>query len=112
MQGTGKGKTRRGAIHLAQILEIVKTINSERNLRPLLTVLLDKMIEHCGARRGTIAFFKGDRFNAELSRDRSGAEIDHSDPSTLALILTRVRETGRPVVIDDASRDPRVRRTI
>ncbi len=112
--GTSAGapRTRRFGQNLAPILEIVKQINSERNLRPLLTLILDTMIKHSNARRGTIAFFKGDRFNAELSRDRAGKEIAHSDAGPLGAVLMRVRETEKAVLVDDASQDPRVRRHI
>ena len=47
---------------LRPILEVLKSINTERNLRRLLGIILDRMLEFCNARRGMIGLFRGDTF--------------------------------------------------
>ena len=75
------------------ILDVVKKINSERNLRRLVTMILDTAIELCNATRGTLAIFKETSFNAELSRQAGRGDIKHEDISSLAPLLNRVRAT-------------------
>ncbi len=94
-----------GIIGLQTILNVLKEMNSERNLRRLLTMILDTVIEYSNATRGSIAFFKGDKFNAELSRDSDRSDIPHSDIPTLGTALMRVKEAGKSLVIDDARQD-------
>jgi diguanylate cyclase (GGDEF)-like protein len=106
-KAVGAGKS--GIAGLHPILNVLKEMNSERNLRRLVTVILDTVIEYSNADRGSIAFFKGDRFNAELSRDKDRNEIRHSEIPTLGTALMRVSEAGRTVVIEDARSDARIR---
>jgi diguanylate cyclase (GGDEF)-like protein len=98
------------ALNLRPILEIVKRINSERNLRPLVELILDTMIEHANARRGAVAFFKDDRFNAELARGTDGKEISPTEIGPLGSVLKRVRDGEKAVSIDDTRRDAGVKR--
>ena len=98
-----------GVAGLRPILEVLKEMNSERNLRRLITMILDTMIRFCNAQRGSIGVLKGDRFNAELSRDRMGDEIPHSDLAALGTLLRIVSQTGEEVVIDDVRKDSRLR---
>jgi diguanylate cyclase (GGDEF)-like protein len=106
-KATGAGKA--GIAGLHPILNVLKEMNSERNLRRLVTMILDTIIEYSNATRGSIAFFKGDSFNAELSRDMEQTELRHSDIPTLGTTLMRVSETGEAVVIEDARSDARIR---
>src|SRR3989442_973164 len=94
--------SKRSIARLPPIPNVLKEMNSERNLRRLVTMILDTVIEFSNATRGSIAFFKGDRFNAELSRDKERNEIRHSEIPTLGTALMRVIESAKPVVIDDA----------
>src|SRR5262245_531300 len=80
-KATGSDKS--GIAPLHPILNVLKEMNSERNLRRLVTMILDTIIEYSNATRGSIAFFKGDRFNAELSRDMDRNELRHADIPTL-----------------------------
>ena len=97
-----------GVAGLRPILEVLKEMNSERNLRRLITMILDTMIRFSNAHRGSIGVLKGDRFNAELSRDRLGDEIPHSDLAAMGTLLKIVSDTGETVVVEDARKDPRV----
>jgi GAF domain-containing protein len=96
---------RPGTLNLRPILEVVKKINSERNLRRLVTMILDTAIEFSNGTRGTIAIFKEQSFNAELSRTVNGGEIKHSDIPSLAPVLKRLHKTGKSVIVDDVSAD-------
>jgi diguanylate cyclase (GGDEF)-like protein len=88
---------------------VVKKINSERNLRRLVTMILDTAIEFSNASRGTLAFFKGESFNAELSRHVERGEIKHSEIPSLGGVLRRVHKTGKSVVVDDLRLDAGLR---
>ncbi|MBI3856087.1 MAG: sensor domain-containing diguanylate cyclase [Planctomycetes bacterium] len=88
---------------------MLKEMNAERNLRRLITMILDTMIRFSNAHRGSIGVFKGDRFNAELSRNRAGDEIPHSDLAAMGTLLKLVNESGETVVIEDIRKDSRVR---
>jgi diguanylate cyclase (GGDEF)-like protein len=96
-------------MNLRPILEVVKKINSERNLRRLVTMILDTAIEFANATRGTLAIFKEQSFNAELSRTVSGGEIKHSEIPSLGAVLKRVHKTGKSVIVDDVREDEGLR---
>jgi diguanylate cyclase (GGDEF)-like protein len=96
-------------LNFRPILDVVKQINSERNLRRLVTMILDTAIEFSNATRGTLAIFKEASFNAELSRQAGRGDIKHDDISSLAPLLNRVRTTGQIVSVDDLSADPDLR---
>jgi diguanylate cyclase (GGDEF)-like protein len=100
---------RPGNLNLRPILEVVKKISSERNLRRLVTMILDTAIEFSNATRGTVAIFKEQSFNAELSRTVSGGEIKHSEIPSLAGVLKRVHKTGKSVIVDDVREDEGLR---
>src|SRR5258706_3866389 len=92
-------------LKLRPILDVVKKINSERNLRRLVTMILDTAIEFSNATRGSLAIFKGESFNAELSRHVTRGEINHSEIPSLAAVLKRVHKTGEGLVVDDLNLD-------
>jgi len=101
---------RSGNLNLRPILDVVKKINSERNLRRLVTMILDTAIEFSNATRGTLAIFKGDdSFNAELSRHVTRGEINHSEIPSLAAVLKRVHKSGEGLVVDDLKLDDGLR---
>jgi len=91
------------------ILDVVKQINSERNLRRLVTMILDTAIEFSNATRGTLAIFKDESFNAELSRQSGRGDIKHEEISTLSPVLSRIRKTGKIIAVEDLSSDPALR---
>ena len=96
-------------LNFRPILDVVKQINSERNLRRLVTMILDTAIEFSNATRGTLAIFKEKSFNAELSRQAGHGDIKHNEISSLTPLLSRVRATSRIVAVDDLSSDPDLR---
>jgi diguanylate cyclase (GGDEF)-like protein len=100
---------RAGQLNLRAILDVVKRINSERNLRRLVTMILDTAIEFSNATRGTLAIFKDTSFNAELSRHVTRGEIKHEEIASLAPVLNRVRTSGKSVLVEDLGADPDLR---
>ncbi|MHC4606358.1 MAG: sensor domain-containing diguanylate cyclase [Planctomycetota bacterium] len=87
------------------MFEIIKKINSELNLRKLITLILDTMIEYCNAERGTLVIFEGSRFKIELSRNTEKTPPRKEDLGLSRTVLKRVRETGKKIVTDDARSD-------
>ena len=88
---------------LRPILDVLKSINTERNLRRLLDLILDRMLEFCNARRGMIGIFRGDTFKAKLARDRSGNPVGTADLEVFQSVLKYVREKGGTVVAPNAN---------
>lgn len=95
----------RSALNLHPILEVLKKINSERNLRRLVTMILDTVIRFSNATRGTVAIFKGRQFNAELSRHRTQGEIGHVEIPSLAAVFRRMTDEGKRILIEDIRQD-------
>jgi len=102
-------KEETGFMGLRPVLEVIKKINSELNLRKLITTILDTMIEFCNAERGTIVVFEGEKFKIELSRSRDKADLKRDDMGISRGILKLVRDKGRKIVAEDAQQDPDLR---
>ncbi len=94
---------------LRPVLDVIKKINTELNLRKLITMILDTMIEFCNAQRGTIVVFEGDKFKVELSRDRSRKELKRFEMGISRTVLKLVRDHGKRVVAEDAQQDAALR---
>ncbi len=94
---------------LKPVLDVIKKINTELNLRKLITMILDTMIQFCNAQRGTIVVFEGDKFKIELSRDREKKDMKRTDIGMSRTVLKLVRDTGKRVVAEDAQQDPNLR---
>ncbi|MBI2931883.1 MAG: diguanylate cyclase [Planctomycetes bacterium] len=94
---------------LRPVLEVIKKINSELNLRRLITTILDTMIEFCNAERGTIVVFDDDKFKIELSRNRDKTDLKREDMGISRGVLKLVRDKGRKIVAENAQQDPELR---
>jgi len=101
-----KSTTDLGLNSLKPVLEVIKKINTELNLRKLITMILDTAIEFCNAQRGTIVVFEGDKFKIELSRDRSKNELKRLEMGVSRTVLKLVRDSGKRVIAEDARQDP------
>jgi diguanylate cyclase (GGDEF)-like protein len=104
-----RATTEIGLDHLRPVLEVIKKINSELNLRNLITMIVDTMIEMCSAERGVIVVFEADRFKIELSRDRQKRELPRGELGLSRTVLRLVRESGKRVIAEDARQDPSLR---
>lgn len=91
---------------LRPVLDVLKKINTERSLRKLLDLVLDRMIGFCGARRGMLGVFRGDTSRAQLAKDVDGNPVDAADITLFQKVLKSVRDQGRPFITADARRDP------
>ena len=91
---------------LRPIFEVLKRINSELDIRKLMSLILDTMIEYCGAQRGTIVAFEGDKLRIEISRNRGREDLKRFEMGISRTVLQMVREKGRKIVADDAQQDP------
>jgi diguanylate cyclase (GGDEF)-like protein len=100
------GSKKSGVAGLHPILDVLKEMNSERNLRRLITMILDTMIGFSNAQRGSLGIFKGDRFNAELSRHRTKGEIRHVEIPSLSAVFRRMSHLGRMILVDDIRQEP------
>lgn len=94
---------------LRPVLDVIKQINTELNLRKLIATILDTMVRFCRAGRGTVAIFKGDRFNAEIAQDRFGNELRPAEMGALRTALRMVRDHGKALVVEDARQVPKLR---
>jgi len=95
-----------GLSSLKPVLEVIKKINTELNLRKLITMILDTAIEFCNAQRGTIVVFEGEKFKIELSRDRQKRELKRLEMGVSRTVLKLVRDSGKRVIAEDARQDP------
>jgi diguanylate cyclase (GGDEF)-like protein len=95
-----------GLNSLKPVLEVIKKINTELNLRKLITMILDTAIEFCNAQRGTIVVFEGEKFKIELSRDREKNELKRLEMGVSRTVLKLVRDSGKRVIAEDARHDP------
>jgi diguanylate cyclase (GGDEF)-like protein len=91
---------------LRPIFEVIKKINSELDLRKLMTMILDTMLEYCNAHRGTIVVFEGDKYKIEVSRNKDREDLKRFEMGISRTVLKHVRENGRKIVADDAQHDP------
>jgi diguanylate cyclase (GGDEF)-like protein len=98
-----------GLSSLKPVLEVIKKINTELNLRKLITMILDTAIEFCNAQRGTIVVFEGEKFKIELSRDRQKHELKRLEMGVSRTVLKLVRDSGKRVIAEDARQDPTLR---
>ncbi len=104
-----KATTEMGIGSLRPVLDVIKKINTELNLRKLITMILDTGIEFCNAERGTIVVFEGNTFKVELSRDREKRELRKIEMGVSRTVLKLVRDTGKRVIAEDARQDPSLR---
>ncbi|HZF00112.1 MAG TPA: sensor domain-containing diguanylate cyclase [Planctomycetota bacterium] len=95
-----------GLNSIKPVLEVIKKINTELNLRKLITMILDTAIEFCNAQRGTIVVFEGEKFKIELSRDREKNELKRLEMGVSRTVLKLVRDSGKRVIAEDARQDP------
>ena len=95
--------------NLRPVFDVIKKINSELNLRKLITMILDTTIEFCNALRGTIMLFEGDKFKVEMSRDREKKELKRFEMGVSRTVLKLVRDHGKRIVAEDAQQDPHLK---
>ncbi len=89
------------------LFEIGKALVAETEISRLLPLAMDKVIEQAKAQRGMIMVYGGDgEILFEAARHLDKKDIAHPDFEISRTIIQKVRESGQPVVIQNALADP------
>ncbi len=94
---------------LRPVLDVVKQIGREIDLKTALTRILVSMIDACGAARGSLLSFSGDTVKSKLSLDRGGRRLHKEEKGVSRTVLKAVRINNRKVVSANARSDPNLR---
>ncbi len=92
---------------LRQLLDFTVALMEQRELQPLLELLLDKLVEVTGADRGFV--FLSERQNQPrmyLARNISREALPLEEQVYSDSVVRRVLTMGRPVLVSDALNDP------
>jgi len=95
---------------LRRLLELNRALNSELNLRRLLERVLDTAIGLSGAERGFLLLLEPDRpgtFSVKASRNIDQESIRDAREKISTSVLAELVQTGRSVLLGDASADDR-----
>jgi Nif-specific regulatory protein len=91
----------------ATLFEIAKTFFAETDISKLLPLAMDKVIAQAQAERGMIIVYgNGDEILVETARHFDKKDLAHPDFEISRTIIQQVRESGRPVVVQNALDDP------
>ncbi len=91
---------------LYRIAEINKLINSEHDLRKLLELIMDTVIELAGAERGFLILQEPDALAIKVARNFDRESIRKPAFKVSHSVAEAVIRTGRPVISADALNDP------
>ena len=90
---------------LLRLIEINTALNSELNLKRLLTLVLDSVIELTGAERGFIIIRRNDKNAVEVARNIDREEIRKAESKVSSSIINRVMSEGAAVITESAMED-------
>jgi transcriptional regulator with GAF, ATPase, and Fis domain len=93
---------------LRRLTEIARALNSEPDLRPLLDLILDRVVELAGAERAFLILRNPEgklEVRASRSMDREG--VKKAGAKVSRSILLQAEKSGRPVLTTNATQDPR-----
>jgi len=93
---------------LRKLTEIARALNSEPDLRPLLDLILDRVVELAGAERAFLILRNAEgklEVRASRSFDREG--VKKAGAKVSRSILVQAEKSGRPVLTTNATQDPR-----
>ncbi len=91
---------------LYRIAEINKLINSEHDLKKLLALIMDTVIELAGAERGFLILKERDSLVIKAARNFDRESIRNPSFKVSHSLAESVIRTGRPVISADALNDP------
>jgi transcriptional regulator with GAF, ATPase, and Fis domain len=91
---------------LARLLEVAKLISSEHNLKRLLELILDSVIEMAGAERGFIILRERENLVIKVARNFDRESIRRPEFKVSHSVAERVLRDGKPVLSADAISDP------
>jgi len=90
---------------LFRLIEINTMLNSELNLKRLLTLILDSVIELTNAERGFIITRKDEKTVVEVARNIDQEAIARAETKISSGIINRVMQEGRAFITDSAMED-------
>jgi len=89
------------------LFEIGKSLFAETDIRKLLPLAMDKVIEYTRAQRGMIIVYaEHGELLFQTARDQQKKDIPQPEAQTSTTIIQQVRQTGQSVVLKNALEDP------
>jgi transcriptional regulator with GAF, ATPase, and Fis domain len=92
--------------NLYRMLEINKLLNSEHNLKKLLELIMDAVIEMASAERGFLILREGEGLVIKVARNFDRESIRKPEFKVSHGVAEEVLRTGKPVISADALNDP------
>ena len=92
--------------NLYRMLEINKLLNSEHNLKKLLELIMDSVIEMASAERGFLILREGEGLVIKVARNFDRESIKKPEFKVSHGVAEEVLRTGKPVISADAINDP------
>lgn len=97
---------------LLRLIRIVKALNSELHVDPLLRIIIDHLVEITQAERGFLVLSQGDGAVARVARNFEQEDVADPEVAFSQTIVTKVMENGEPVVTANAVEDDRFSDTL
>jgi transcriptional regulator with GAF, ATPase, and Fis domain len=93
---------------LRKLTDIAKALNNEAELRPLLDLILDRVVQLTGAERAFI-ILRNDEGKLEVRASRSFDQegVKKAAAKVSRSILVQTEKSGRPILTTNATMDPR-----
>jgi transcriptional regulator with GAF, ATPase, and Fis domain len=92
--------------NMYRMLEINKLLNSEHNLKKLLELIMDAVIEMASAERGFLILREGEGLVIKVARNFDRESIKKPEFKVSHGVAEEVLRTGKPVISADALNDP------
>src|SRR6185503_9749530 len=92
--------------NLYRMLDINKLIISEHNLKKLLELIMDSVIEMAGAERGFLILRERDSLVIKVARNFDRESIKKPEFKMSHSVAEEVLRTGKPIISADAASDP------
>ena len=92
---------------LERVLQVSQRMAAMRSLAPLLVCVVEEAIQLTGAQRGYVVLRRPDgSLDLRITRDQEGHEVENAQDQISTSVLSRVIQTGQPVIVRDAVSDP------
>jgi transcriptional regulator with GAF, ATPase, and Fis domain/pSer/pThr/pTyr-binding forkhead associated (FHA) protein len=92
--------------NLYRMLDINKIINSEHNLKKLLELIMDSVIEMAGAERGFLILRERESLVIKVARNFDRESIKKPEFKVSHSVAEEVLKNGKPIISADALTDP------
>lgn len=94
--------------NLFKLVEVIKYVNTQHDLKKLLELILDQAIEMTAAERGFLVLLEGESLSIRVARNFDREAIQSPDNQISRTLAQQVIQTGRAVVSHDAMADTRL----